>query len=750
MALQTKTYNSAKTSRNYSLRLTLTENSTDVTNNTSNIGYKLELLSEGWNFSQYAVGYTVTINGTKVAEYLRSNGTQISMGKNSSYKLCEGTTNVEHGSDGTKTITAANIGATLDMPLADAGPGAITLSADSSWTLTTIARKSTLTVGNGTLGSSQNITVNTASADFKHTLTYTCGSTSGTLFTKQAASAMTSMTLNTSLASQNTSGTKVNVSLTLTTYTSDGNTSLGSNSYSIQMTIPDNSTTKPSISTISKSEANGRSIYLQSVSALSVSFTVSGYQGATIASHSLQIKSGDTVLVTYSGTGANFSKNPTDVIGTYGTITLLASATDSRGFTNTKSTTVTYTRYTVPSISNVSLYRTNNSGTATSSGAYGTIKFTASVSTYVSGNTMTCKAWTRAGTSGDYTSANITTSGTSVTNQTYTFSASTSSSHFAYVTVADNYFTTTSVVVTMGSEAVYMKIDPAHNALSIGTVESESNSLRVAWNSVFNNKIEVYGKYNTITYSPYSWTATDTDTSRTGYLRIATILITGTYLNQTIDLEVIRRYDITPIHIYTNFTVANTNDPSLAAFYYFAPGGLTNNRCRAFIVKTATSTWDIYMEKNTGAEQISVNVITGSFAQGKCNITYATAYQSSILSGGVSAAPVPAFKPTVTLTKSSGVATASVVNFYRQGALCILTFKVTNGSSDVAAGTDVWVGTYDGPTPMVYTSACAYSGASCLIARIDTSNSINVRVTGTTWPATYDTSRFTLVYFSVY
>ena len=103
---------------------------------------------------------------------------------------------------------------------------------------------------------------------------------------------------------------------------------------------------------------------------------------------------------------------------------------------------------------------------------------------------------------------------------------------------------------------------------------------------------------------------------------------------------------------------------------------------------------------------------------------------------------------TPTFTKSSGSGGVSNAAFQRIGPLCQVTFRVYNGSSDVAAGNNAWVGSANIPLPAQPVSAVGYSGSCCLVAYIDTAGTITVRVTGDTWPATYDSSRIALIYFT--
>lgn len=138
MALQTKTYTA--TNNGFTLELTLVENSTSTSANTSSIGYTLKLKSTSKDFSQYRVGATVVLDGKTVATRDRYSAPQISIGTYASVTLLSGTTTVGHNTDGTKSMS---VKFTLDMATASWTPGP--MSKTATMTLTKIPRQATIT-----------------------------------------------------------------------------------------------------------------------------------------------------------------------------------------------------------------------------------------------------------------------------------------------------------------------------------------------------------------------------------------------------------------------------------------------------------------------------------------------------------------------------------------------------------------------------------------------------------------------------
>ena len=263
-------------------------------------------------------------------------------------------------------------------------------------------------------------------------------------------------------------------------------------------------------------------------------------------------------------------------------------------------------------------------------------------------------------------------------------------------------------------------------------------------------KLTANGKNNTFAYMPNSF-QTGYSSGNAGYLKIAQITIMGTWAAGAITFTVKRLLDNRPVTLNVRFANENTTDPSSCVIYYDGlEGTYTANPFKAFAYKEDTSVWGIYVNKCSNSDNISVTTYIPRYMEDRCTITYVEARQASVPSGATMAIPIAPVSQTVTFTKSSGSATADTISFRRQGALCILSFKVTNpsGASAVSAGSDAWVGTVDSPKPITNVSACAYSGSACLVARLNTSNNITVRVTGASFATNTDSTRFTLVYFS--
>ena len=407
------------------LKFSWAQQSQSVVNNTTTITWKVELIATEYGYisSSASKAWSVTVNGT---EY--SGTTTVGISNNSTRRLASGTTTITHGSDGTKTFNYS-FSQAFDINF-NGWVG--TISGSDSGTLNTIPRKSTLTVSNGTLGTSQTLTIARQASSFTHTITYKCGSASGTIADKSTSTSI-SWTPPLSLSSQNTAGTSVSVALTLTTYS--GSTNVGSNSYTKTYTIP--ASVKPSC-TISLEDITGwDDVYGSPVQGLSkIKYTVT-----PTTSYSSPIMS---YAVTADGEKYTSATATTGALKTAGSSTVSATVKDKRGRTGTASNAMTVLAYSLPKVTNLTAYRSNSLGAADNQGAYITIIFSASVTSLNSKNTAEYTIKYKKSTDSTFTTVNRPSlaNAYSVSNHVYFLAADTGSSYTIEVTAKDRHGTT--------------------------------------------------------------------------------------------------------------------------------------------------------------------------------------------------------------------------------------------------------------------------------------------------------------------
>lgn len=87
---------------------------------------------------------------------------------------------------------------------------------------------------------------------------------------------------------------------------------------------------------------------------------------------------------------------------------------------------------------------------------------------------------------------------------------------------------------------------------------------------------------------------------------------------------------------------------------------------------------------------------------------------------------------TVTLTKSSGAWTAGTVTCKKWGGIAQIEIQVKGSGTQVAAGTDGFVGKINQPLPKVDVALFGYTGSTMLMGWLDTSGNLSIRASAVT------------------
>jgi len=441
------------------LTFSWTEKSQSITDNKTTISWTLKGAGDAESGYYHARNIKLTIAGTTA--YYQGEGTS------SNYiKLYNGTVvasgefTFTHASDGTKSFTAS----------VEAGiyVWAVNCTGSKTFTLDTIPRKSSLAASNGTLGTAQTLTVTRQATSFTHTITYKCGSASGTVVTKSSDTSI-SWTPPLSLASQNTTGTSVSVTFTITTY--NGSTSVGSDTKTITCSIP--SSVKPSCSltvTDAMGYADTYGGYIKGLSKFKVVVTAT-------QSYSSAIKSYKTTANGSTYTAASFT---TGVLASSGTLTVSATVTDARSRSGTASKSLTVLAYNAPKISALSVHRCDSDGTNNDQGEYVRVTFSASVTSLSSKNKASYVLKYKKSTASSYTSATLTdyANSYSVTNAEYIFAADSGSSYDVQLSITDAFKTTTQKI-SASTAFTLMHFSTGGTGVGIGKLAEEEELLDI-------------------------------------------------------------------------------------------------------------------------------------------------------------------------------------------------------------------------------------------------------------------------------
>ena len=387
MATQTINLTPSNTSSFY-IQLVLTDSNVDSVNNKTTLSYSITFVcSSGYYHFNYNNQLRFELNGTQLIN--TNSVASINLNAGGTQLLLSGRMDITREADGSK-----NVPWYLRFNQPYGSSGVYTAQDSGTFVCERVPRTSSITVSNGTLGTTQTITITKATSNFTSTLRYVCGNTSGTISNTSGTSVSWKPPL--TLAAQDTRGTSVLCTVYCDTYS--GSTLIGTTSKVITLAVP--SSVKPSVSSTSVAEGNtsvlpaatfsGTYVQGKSRAVVTVKASTANCQGATISSCIVTI--GGTAYsasVTNSGTTATCTVTSPTLSAT-GTVSISATVTDTRGRTATGTTTsITVYEYSAPKINSFTVKRSDSEGTASDEGTYGAFSASGSYSTVNDKNTYT-------------------------------------------------------------------------------------------------------------------------------------------------------------------------------------------------------------------------------------------------------------------------------------------------------------------------------------------------------------------------
>ena len=552
------------------LRFSWTAGTQSTANNTTSVSWKMELVagSYGAISSGTPKVWSVTINGQTF-----SGTNTIGISNNTTKTLASGTVIIKHNNDGRKTFNYS-FSQAFDITWGDAEQIG-TKSGSGTGTLDTIARESTLATTYGTLGESLLLMITPKDSTFKHRIQYTCGSVTG--YVAGSASTWTTETKiywtpPLSLAQQNTTGTSVSIKFTLGTYTSGGTLVGGFPTTTITCAIPES--VKPSCSLTLEDVNNIDDIYgspVQGLSRIKITVNTTLAQGSPIASY----------VITADGKTYTTSPSTTPLLINAGSSPITATVKDKRGRTGTASYTMNVQAYNKPAVSKLTVHRCNSNGVENDQGEYARVTFSASVTPMSNKNTAAYRlrykktaetAWTDkyfTEVSNTYT----------VTDYEWLFAADGNSSYDVELIVTDRHHTSTTST-TVSTAFTLINFHESGTGLRFGGIAEKENLLQ--------NDLNFRQAGNSYAFQPSAFSGDK------GYTLLAVVKLTAVSVNAPIVFNINRRGADCPMIVYVRFANSSaTTDPDLASITY------EGDNYGAFMVKSATSTWKLYVD-NTG------------------------------------------------------------------------------------------------------------------------------------------------------
>ena len=234
--------------------------------------------------------------------------------------------------------------------------------------------------------------------------------------------------------------------------TKSGNTIIGDKSINITLKVPPNIV--PSISSVAVAEATAGiaaqfAAYIQGRSKFKLTISAAGNQGSTIKSYSVKVDG-----KTYLGDSNVFT---TQTINGSGNLNVVATVTDSRGRTASKTVTVAVSAYSSPSVTTFKAVRCTSAGVENEEGTAVKILFNFAIASMGSKNTRSFKiqqlngnTWTDIHTITDAYSQN------SSVIKTGPYSVD---SKFSFRAIATDYFT---------NATVYADVSPSFSLINFG------------------------------------------------------------------------------------------------------------------------------------------------------------------------------------------------------------------------------------------------------------------------------------------
>ena len=319
------------------------------------------------------------------------------------------------------------------------------------------------------LGSPMKVALTKAAPELTDTVTWKCGSLSGTIVQNTTATGL-SWTPPVSLASQAPSGTSVSV--TLTTVTKSGGTESGSSSVTVSCAIPES--VRPTVSFAVSDEMGYLAAfgsYIKTQSKARVVTTAAGAQGSSITDISVACGS-----LTGSGGSLLFA------LPHAGTVSVSVTVTDSRGRTASASGEIYVADYSPPSPKIMELYRCDESGAEDPDGAYACVGIGFDYASLGGKNTISMTLQYRAMGTTAWTEVNI------GVRDSVIFEANTGIVYQVRLAASDSFTSASSGTSTLPAAFALLDFDRNNKAIGIGMRAGTASAISMGLTVQMNNK----------------------------------------------------------------------------------------------------------------------------------------------------------------------------------------------------------------------------------------------------------------------
>lgn len=479
--------------------------------------------------------------------------------------------------------------------------------------------------GTPTIASAFTVTTNRKYDSNSHTLNFKIGST--TVYSVSNVGASTSVTIPASVAQYITTATSGICTLEcITTYYLRSEWTTGTSTTTFNLKVPDSY--KPTLTSVKATDSSTNpnqygtfGFYVNRKSAITISGTEGTSYGSSIVSRTVSF-AGKTYSSNNIGQLSLDSSNFTNDVYT-GNATL--TITDARGRSASGTVSLTVRAYNPIAFTAQSAYRSDASGNSAPEGTRITINTPYTSSTLNNKNFVKREIYVNDSlikTHGNTTDTNATPY-KYVLDATYPIS----NSYLVKVVLTDTTGSTVSFTTTIPTAQRPLSIKKDGSGLALGRICRQAG-LEVGWNTEFDGNVQV-DKDLVVKGSTHGMgTEGVKGHGIAGYIKACRIEITGKNINSPFMITFIRRGDFTPTTICVRFKNDSSTDPVLEGFYYY---GYTN---QAYIVKSETSKWDIYIKKSEGYDYLQILSINNTpYFSDRATVTYPNELVSSLPTG---------------------------------------------------------------------------------------------------------------------
>ena len=569
----------------YTLKVYVYSKSQSVANNTTDVYYEAYVdIGSGWINSSASKNWS-----GKIGDYSVS-GTyafgDIPKGSAEKKLLTSATKTITHGSDGKKTI---DVSCTINVNLTLGGSNVSTVTASGSVDLPQIARASSISSANDVTVNGSNkstVSISAKNSSYSHKVNWSIGSYSHDE-TVAAGTTSVSYAIPASWLNAIPNAKTGQLKITLKTYS--GSTQIGSPATkNITISVPDTSSYKPTY-TAALSDAAGAydkvGVYVKGKSKFKVDLTsISGKYSATIKEIKI-IMCGTT----YKPAAGSSASATTGVVNTVGDNTIEITVTDSRGYSTLKTLTATVVAYTNPYFAELAISRykkeANGSYTKDDDGGYAKIEYTASVSSVGSNAFVECLISYKAAVPGSTESS---VKLTSINGLTYV-AVDTELVYNFELSLKDKL----SEVVykkQLSSAGTIMDVLKGGKGVCFGGVASLAETFDLRWKLLCNKPV--------VPKAGQQIHEADGTRGQKGYVQVALLKVDTAYANAPIVICALQRGKM-QTRYQILFESVSTTDPGIKSFTY-------SGFARAYLAKTETSEWGLYIEKTEGYDRICI------------------------------------------------------------------------------------------------------------------------------------------------